>query len=76
MPPGKGLGLGTLAHELTHVYQERTVENFTEKYEAETKRLIDSGLSPTEAYTNTFISILTSAMLARDEAPGWPSPFA
>ena len=26
--------------------------------------------------TNTFISILTSAMLARDEAPGWPSPFA
>ena len=40
------------------------------RHERATKRVLKTEV------TNTFISILTSAMLARDEAPGWPSPFA
>jgi hypothetical protein len=49
-PPGRGIGLGTLAHEVHHVHSFLTVPNYTDAYRAATQRGLDRGLSATSAY--------------------------
>lgn len=50
VPPGKGVGLGTLAHEVKHVEQFFSVKNFGQAYEAAKQRGLKRGLSVRKAY--------------------------
>lgn len=49
-PPGKGLGLGTLAHEVKHVGQFLSVSNYGQAYQAALQRGLGRGLSLRQAY--------------------------
>lgn len=51
VPPGKGVGLGTLAHEVNHVGQFLSVRNYGQAYQAATQRGLGRGLSLSQAYT-------------------------
>jgi hypothetical protein len=52
IPPGKGVGIGTLTHEITHVLQEITVPNFAAVYEEATRAAYRRGATtPGDAYT-------------------------
>lgn len=55
VPPGRGVGLRTLAHEVTHVNQFMAVRNFNQSYNAAFQRGLARGLSPADAYRfNTY----------------------